>query len=59
MYAHLHLGGWEAYLPHLQAYLAATKGYETNRYQLTPEQRALVTARWGDVIRRYGYSEPA
>jgi len=40
-----------------EAYLATLKGYETNRYQLTPGQRAEITRRWGDVIRRYGYGE--
>ena len=49
------LGGYERFLPRLEAYLATIKGYETNRYQLAPEQRALVSRRWGDVIRRYGY----
>jgi hypothetical protein len=58
VYAHFGLGGYDEFLPRLQAYLATIKGYETNRYQLTPEQRAEVTRRWGDVIRRYGY-EPA
>ncbi len=57
LYAHLNLGGFEAYLPRLEAYLAANTGYETNRYQLTPEQHAEITRRWGKVIDRYGYGK--
>jgi hypothetical protein len=57
LYDHFHLGGFEAYLPRLEAYLATLKGYETNRYQLDPDVRAEITRRWGDVIRRYGYDQ--
>jgi hypothetical protein len=56
LYEHFNLGGFDAYLPHLERYLASIKGYETNRYELTPEQRAEVSRRWGEVIRRYGYA---
>jgi hypothetical protein len=59
LYDHLGLGGFETLLPQLQKYLADTKGYETNRYQLSDEQAAKVTERWGDVIRAYGYKPPA
>ena len=57
LYEHLNLGGFEHLLPRLQQYLASVAGYETNRYQLTPEQRAEITRRWGAVIHRYGYTE--
>ncbi len=55
IYDHFRLGSFDAYLPRLERYLATVKGYETNRYELTPEQRAKINQRWGDVIRRYGY----
>jgi hypothetical protein len=55
VYKHFGLDGVERYLPRLEAYLATIKGYETNRYQLSPEERALVAQRWGAVIRQYGY----
>lgn len=55
LYDHFNLGGWKDFLPRLQEYLASVKGYETNKYDLTPEQRAKITERWGEVIRRYGY----
>jgi hypothetical protein len=56
LYAHLNLGGFEAFLPRLEEYLATIKGYETNRYQLTLEQRSEITRRWQKVIDRYGYA---
>ncbi|MCI0459413.1 MAG: sulfotransferase [Gemmataceae bacterium] len=56
LYGQLGLDGFERVLPRLQEYLASVAGYETNRYQLTPEQRAEVRRRWGRVIERYGYS---
>lgn len=55
IYDHFRLGGFDAVLPCLQEYLASVKGYETNKYQLSDLQRAEITRRWGDVIRRYGY----
>jgi hypothetical protein len=55
IFDHFQLGGFEEYLPRLQAYLASIKGYETNKYQLSDAQRAAIAERWGEVIRRYGY----
>ncbi|MGH8929119.1 MAG: sulfotransferase family protein [Egibacteraceae bacterium] len=55
LYEGLELGGFKEYLPRLEAYLATSKGYETNRYELTPEQHAEIARRWGWVIQRYGY----
>ncbi len=58
LYEQLQLGGFEELLPRLQQYLANTAGYRTNRYERSPELRAEIAKRWGDVIRRYGYGEP-
>jgi hypothetical protein len=55
LYAALGLGGFADYRPRLDDYLGKTRGYETNKYQLTPGQKAEVERRCGDVIRRYGY----
>ena len=55
LYEHLGLGDFEQYLPRLRQYLADHMDYETNTYELTTEQRAIVTERWGEVIHRYGY----
>ncbi len=41
------------------AYLDGARDYKTNRYELPPETHALVTDRWGDFIRRYGYEREA
>src|SRR5262249_16700320 len=59
LYDHLGLGGFNEYRPRLQAYLATIKGYETNKYDLTPEQRAEITRRWGPIIEHYGYAQLA
>src|SRR5262249_8517912 len=42
IYDHFQLGGFEQYRPRLQEYLASIKGYETNRYQLDDELRAVI-----------------
>jgi hypothetical protein len=57
LYEHLDLGDFETLRPHLEQYLASLAGYETNRYQLNPEQREQITRRWGHVIHRYGYAK--
>ncbi len=57
LYEHLGLGDFEQYLPRLRQYLADHIDYETNTYELTAEQRAIVTERWGEVIHRYGYRQ--
>ena len=56
LYEHLGLGGFEEYRPLLKQYLADRVGYETNGYSLTARERAIITERWGEVIRRYGYA---
>ena len=38
-------------------YLATIRGYETNRYQLSPELRGEITRRWQRVIQQFGYGE--
>ena len=43
------------FAPRLEEFLATLKGYETNKFQLTAEQRAVIKERWGEVIDRYGY----
>jgi hypothetical protein len=55
LYERLGLGGFEDVRPRLEKYLENLKGYETNRYEITPELRAQIGRRWGEVIRRYGY----
>jgi hypothetical protein len=59
LYEQLELGGFDQVLPRLERYLAKHADYQTNRYQLAPELRAEIGRRWGAVIARYGYGEPA
>ncbi|OBA61212.1 hypothetical protein A5647_11490 [Mycobacterium sp. 1100029.7] len=59
LYGHLNLGGFEQYLPRLRSYLADKSTYRTNSYDMTTEQRATVTERWGEFIERYGYGPAA
>jgi hypothetical protein len=57
LYEHLGLGDFEQYRPRLRKYLAEHAQYETNTYELTAEQRAIVTERWGEVIDHYSYGQ--
>lgn len=56
VYAALELDGFDAARPKVNEYLRQNSNYETNKYELKPEQKARVEAEWGDVIRRYGYA---
>jgi omega-hydroxy-beta-dihydromenaquinone-9 sulfotransferase len=56
IYEHLELGDFAQVLPKLKQYVANTADYKTNRYELPPELRDMITQRWGHVIRRYGYA---
>jgi hypothetical protein len=58
-YRRLELGGFDEVRPGVEEYLSRQRGYETNKYELTPEEREAVTRRWGDIIRRWGYAEGA
>ncbi len=55
VYATLNLEGFDAVRPRIEEYQRQNANYETNKFQLTDEQRAVIEQRWGDVIRRYGY----
>lgn len=57
IYERLNLPGFAELQPKLEKHLAQQGHYQTNRYEMAPERRAEITRRWGDVIRRYGYSE--
>jgi len=55
LYEKLNLGGYELVRPRIEEYLERNKGYETNKYELSPELRAEIRQRWGDYIRKWGY----
>src|SRR5262249_2335188 len=55
LYAHLGLRDFDAVRPQVERYFADKADYKTNRYEQMPDLRARIEARWGNVIRRYGY----
>jgi hypothetical protein len=55
LYDRLELGGFEDCRERLAGYLERNANYETNKFELSAEQRSTIARRWGDVIRRYGY----
>jgi hypothetical protein len=55
VYEGLALGGFEAVRPRLEEYAANSRGYATNKYEITSEVRAKIRQRWGDIIDRLGY----
>lgn len=57
IYDHFNLDSWNAMEPRLKNFVAGLRGYETNKYKLTTDQRDEITRRWGDVIRQYGYDQ--
>jgi omega-hydroxy-beta-dihydromenaquinone-9 sulfotransferase len=57
IYEKLGLCEFESVLPAWQEYVAATEGYKTNRYELSPALRDEISRRWIGYIRRYGYEE--
>jgi hypothetical protein len=55
IYRELDLGDFEPARKHVETYVSGIRTYETNRYDLSPEQCDAVTRHWGPIIRRYGY----
>jgi omega-hydroxy-beta-dihydromenaquinone-9 sulfotransferase len=55
IYDGLSLGGWDEAKPLVEAFAASQKGYETNKWTLTDDQKARIHARWGDIIAEQGY----
>jgi hypothetical protein len=55
LYERLGMRNFAQYRPRLRQYLSEHAHYETNTYELTAAQRAIVAERWGEVIDRYSY----
>jgi hypothetical protein len=55
-YEALDLGDIEPARSPVAKYLAEIKDYSKNRLMLTREEEAVISERWGHIIRRYGYS---
>ncbi len=58
IYDQLGLGEFEVVRPRLEEYLAGTRDYKTNKYEIDPETRAQIDRRWGRFMQRYGYCTP-
>jgi hypothetical protein len=58
IYDSLGLDGFEQILPALDAYAAKTAQYKPNLYQILPELREQVAARWSSYAEKYGYWQP-
>ena len=59
IYQELELGDFDAVRPAIETYMAAQKDYKTNRYQLSPENRAEIGRRWEKYLLKYGYQPAA
>jgi omega-hydroxy-beta-dihydromenaquinone-9 sulfotransferase len=56
LYDRLQLGEFEPARGAVAAYCEQNRDYQTNRYELTPEEIELVTARWRKYIEGDGYA---
>jgi hypothetical protein len=54
-YNYLGLGDFAVAEPAIDAYLEETRDYRTSKYEVAPELRRQIEARWGPYVRRYGY----
>ena len=52
VYEQLELGEFDRVLPALKKYFADKADYQTNRFQLSPEQRAEIDRRWRPFLER-------
>jgi hypothetical protein len=57
IYERLDLGDFEPARARLEKYLEGVADYKPNQYELPPEVRERIVARWGRFIEKYGYSE--
>jgi hypothetical protein len=56
LYDRLQLGDFEPAREAIEQYAKRTRKYQTNLYELTPEDTAEITRRWRPYIERYGYA---
>ena len=59
IYEQLQLGGFDEVLPAFKQYFADRADYKTNRFQLSPQDRAEIARRWRPYMEHYGYGEQA
>ncbi len=58
IYDGLELDGFDQVLPAARDYASRTADYKPNRYELSPETRDRITARWSSYTEKYGYAVP-
>jgi len=56
LYERLSLGNIERVLPAIRGYLDTNATYQTNRFDLSREDKARISERWRDMISKYGYA---
>jgi len=56
IYERLHLGDFEPARAGIEHYANRTRKYQTNQYDLTPEQTGEISRRWKPYIEKYGYA---
>jgi hypothetical protein len=59
IYEQLHLGNFAEVRPAIEAYLAESRDYQTNKYRLSDADRLTVGTRWRKYAEKYGYAVPA
>jgi omega-hydroxy-beta-dihydromenaquinone-9 sulfotransferase len=59
LYDHLNLGEFQGVEPRIREYIAGTKDYQANKYEIDPQLRSEIDRRWGPFMRRYGYCQEA
>jgi hypothetical protein len=55
IYQDLDLGQFEQVRPHIEQRTKVMRGYQTNQYQVSDQERQLVSERWSDFCDRYSY----
>ena len=58
VYQQLELGDFDRVMPAITKYFADKADYQTNRFQLAPDQCAEIGRRWQSFQKRYGYDAP-
>ena len=56
IYQESNLGDFEPARTAIEQYANRTRKYQTNQYELTPEQTSEITRRWKPYIEKYGYA---
>ena len=58
IYDQLDLHGFEHAKPHFESYTQHQRSYQKNKYVFESEEIEVVSSRWGEFIKHWGYAEP-